>query len=113
MGDMNDILEIQAKDQKLNQALKLLRKNGTEFAKAERDYKVALSKKALSLRANEDMPVTLIDKVIYGLPDIADLRLKRDIAEATYKANQEAINVYKLQMRLIDNQVSREWGSNE
>ncbi len=113
MGDMNDILEMQTKDQKLNQSLKLLRKNGTELAQAERDYKVALSEKALKLRADEDMPVTLIDKVIYGLPDIAELRLKRDIAEVTYKANQEAINVYKLQMRLIDNQVAREWGTNE
>ena len=31
-------------------------------------------------------------------------------AEAVYKANQEAINSIKLQMRIIENQLSREWG---
>ena len=113
MGDMSDMLELQALEKQLSSSVKLLRQNGTIFAQAERDYKVALSKEALNLRAKEDMAVTLIDKVIYGIPSIAALRLKRDIAEVTYKANQEAINSIKLRMRLIDNQISREWGSNE
>lgn len=113
MGDINDILNMQHLNNALQQSIRMLRKNGEEYAKAERDYKIALNKKALELRAKEDMPVTLINKVIYGYQEIADKRLIRDIAESTYKANQEAINSYKLQIRILDNQISREWGTNE
>ena len=31
--------------------------------------------------------------------------------EAIYKANQEAINIYKLKIRLLENQISREWSN--
>ena len=52
--------------------------------------------------------MTLIDKVVYG--DCADKRLKRDIAETMYKTAQENINSIKLQIRILDNQIAREWG---
>lgn len=32
------------------------------------------------------------------------------LAETIYKANQEAINSIKLQLRLIEGQINREWG---
>lgn len=58
------------------------------------------------------MPVTLIQMTCYGIPSIAEARFKRDMAEAVYRANQEAINSIKLQMRLIEAQIQREWGGN-
>ena len=57
------------------------------------------------------MAVGMIDKTCYGIPAVAELRFKRDVAEAVYKANMEAINSIKLQMRLIEAQLSREWGA--
>ena len=57
------------------------------------------------------MPVTLINQVIYGYDDIADLRFQRDVAQATYNANQEYINSIKLQLRLLESQINREWGN--
>lgn len=107
---MNDlIMDMQALTKKLNTAVLSLRKTGTEFAEAERDYKILFRQEALKLR-DEGMPVTLIDKTVYGIPEVADARFRRDVAEASYKANLEAINVWKLQIRILDNQISREWG---
>ena len=90
----------------------MLKQTGKEYAGKEMEYKMALNKKALRLREEKDMPVTLINQVIYGYEDIAKKRFERDVAEAIYKANQEAINSYKLQIRILDNQIGREWGSN-
>lgn len=104
--------ELQVKSAQLDQALKTLRQNGIALAQAERDYKEMVSKEVLRLR-DEGMAVTLIAQVIYGLPSVSTLRFQRDCAEAVYNANQEAINVKKLQIRLIEAQINREWGSIE
>ena len=102
--------ELDYKNSQLDQAIKTLRKHGTELAEAESSYKEALSKEVLRLR-DEGMAVTLINLVIYGLPSIKTLRLQRDIAKVTYDANQEYINILKLQIRLIESQLEREWGN--
>lgn len=108
MIDLMD--EINLKNKQLDQALKTLRSNGNALAVAEKEYKEAVSKEALRLR-DEGMAVTMMDKVIYGLPSISLLRYQRDIAEVLYDANKEAINVKKLQIRIIEEQISREWGN--
>ena len=94
----------------LTASIKKLRDNGEKLAEAERDYKITLRKEALKLRAS-DMPVTLINQIIYGVPEVAEKRFKRDVEEANYKANQEHINVTKLQLRILENQLNREWGA--
>lgn len=93
----------------LTVSIRKLRDNGAKLAEAERDYKVILRQEALKLRAG-DMPVTLINQIVYGVPEVAEKRLNRDIQEANYKANQEHINVVKLQLRILEAQLSREWG---
>jgi hypothetical protein len=94
----------------LTRSIKLLRQNGINLAEAEKDYKITLRQEALKLRAN-DMPVTLINQIVYGIPEVAEKRLQRDIAETTYTANQEHINVTKLKLRILESQLSREWGN--
>lgn len=105
-------IELQAKTQQLDRSIKQLRTSGTEYAKAERDYKVLLREECLKLR-DDGMAIGMIDKTCYGIPSVAEARFKRDVAEAVYKANLEAINSIKLQMRLLENQLQREWGQNE
>lgn len=100
--------ELQAKTKQLETSIKSLRANGTEFAKAEKEYKMLLRVKALQLR-DEGSPIGMIDKTVYGIPEVAEARFRRDVAKAVYEANQEAINSLKLQMRLIENQIGREW----
>ena len=87
----------------------LMGTNRTKFATAEKNYKQKLREEALKLKS-EGMPVTLIDKVIYGIPEVAQLRFQRDVCETVYQANQESINVLKLNIRIIENQLNREWG---
>ena len=101
--------ELNIKTQELDKSIKSLRHTGTEYAEAERAYKVCLRQEALRLRTERDMPVTLIDKVVYGVPEVAEKRFTRDVAEAVYKANMEAINSIKLQIRIIEGQINREW----
>ena len=104
--------EIQNKINELNVSLKKLRETGTAYAEAERDYKITLRQEALKLRSEKGMAITLIQQVVYGVPEVADKRFKRDVAEAIYKANQEAINTIKLQIRVLESQLSREYGIN-
>lgn len=101
---------IEEKSNLLDKAIKDLAKNGYDLATKEREYKIAVNKKALELRA-DDMPVTLINQVIYGYGDIAKLRFDRDTAEVKYNANQEYINTIKLQIRILEGQLSREYGN--
>ena len=104
--------ELQGKTQQLDRSIKQLRTSGTEYAQAEKDYKVLLRQECLKLR-DDGMAIGMIDKTCYGIPSVAEARFKRDVAEAVYKANLEAINSIKLQMRLIESQLQREWGQNE
>lgn len=104
----NDIQELM---KELTSSIKLLRINGNALASAERDYKIILRQEALKMRTEKDMPVTLINQVIYGVPEVAEKRFKRDVAETTYNTNLEHINVTKLKLRLLENQLAREWGA--
>lgn len=94
----------------LDISVKQLRKNGTERAEAERKYKVCLRQEALKLRTEKEMPVTLINQIIFGVPEVANLRFDRDVKEAVYQANLEAINSIKLKLRILEGQLQREWG---
>ena len=110
---MDDLYqELQQKTKQLEISIKQLRKSGTDYAEAERDYKVILRSECLKLR-DEGMAIGLIDKTCFGIPAVADARFKRDVAEVVYKANMEAINSIKLQLRLIEGQINREWGSSQ
>ena len=100
--------ELLQKTKELEVAIRTLRQNGTALAEAERDYKILLRTECLKLR-DEGMAIGMIDKTCYGIPTVAEARFKRDVAEAVYKANQEFINSVKLQMRLIEAQLGREW----
>ena len=103
------IQELQAKTRQLEASIKLLRQNGTAYAQAERDYKILLRQECLKLR-DEGMAIGMINMTAYGIPSVAEARFKRDVAEAVYRANQEAINSTKLQLRLIEGQIQREYG---
>lgn len=94
----------------LDVSVKQLRKSGRDLAEAEQKYKICLREEALKLRSEKNMPVTLINQIIYGVPEVARLRFDRDVKEAIYQANQESINSTKLKLRILENQLSREWG---
>ena len=100
--------ELMQKRAQLEQSIKMLRQSGTDYAQAERDYKALLRTECLKLR-EDGMAIGMIDKTCYGIPEVAEARFKRDVAETVYKANLEAIHSIKLQLRLIEAQIAREY----
>ena len=107
---MDLVQDIQRLMEELTSSIKLLRRHGNDLATAERNYKVKLRQEALKLRNEENMPVRLINRIRYGIDEVAELRLKSDIAQTTYDTNLEHINVTKLKLRLLEAQVQREYG---
>lgn len=102
--------ELESKIQELEVSIRSLRKTGSNYAEAERDYKILLRQEVLKLR-DEGQAIGVITLTCYGIPSVAEARFKRDIAETIYKANLEAINSIKLQLRLLENQIQREYGT--
>lgn len=86
MADYGLWSEIQSKTKQLDYSVKELRKSGTAYAEAEKAYKIKLRETALRLRS-QDMAVGMISMTVYGVPEVAELRFKRDCCEAVYKAN--------------------------
>lgn len=106
--DYDLINEIGQKSRLLDKAICELGTRGRAFAQAEHDYRVELSKKVLQER-DKGIPVTIISDVCRGDSIIARLRFERDVAEVVYRSAMEAINGYKLQIKILDAQVEREW----
>lgn len=102
------IQEIGAKSALLDAAVRQLGIRGKAYAQAEMDYKIALAKKILQEREN-GTPVTIISDICKGDPEIARLRFERDCADVVYKSALEAIASMKLQIRMMNDQIEREW----
>lgn len=92
----------------LEPAIRRLAKEGEAYAAAERDYKIRLRQEALKLR-HADMAIGMIDKTIYGIPEVADLKYERDFRESQYRTALEYINTVKLQIRVLQSQIEKEW----
>lgn len=86
------------------------KESGCQYARNERDYRVALARAILEER-DRGTPVTIIGDICRGREDVAALKLARDCSEAVYKADAEAVNVYKLRARIVEQQIQREWHS--
>lgn len=94
--------------EKLNQCVLLMRKTGTEYAEADRAYNLAVRTAWMRLR-DEGMPVGMISKVYKGEKEVADKRFVLIVAEGMRDANKEALLSYKLQLRLVEEQIQREY----
>ena len=103
--------ELQEKSRLLDNSIKMLRKTGSEYAKAYTDYRVALAKELLILK-DEGYAITLAGDIARGKQEIAHLKFEEISKEAIYKANMESINVLKLQIKILENQIEREYGGN-
>lgn len=109
---MQDLMyELMQARSDLDKSIMFLRKNGTAYAQAEHDYQVIKSQTVLVMKSN-GCTATEIQMSVKGQPQVAEAMLKRDVAKVTYEANQEHINVKKLEIRVIENQIAREWNSN-
>ncbi len=109
MDLVNDLFR---KTKMMDAAIKRLANEGQKLAESERNYKIALRQEVLKLR-DLGMAVGIIDKIVYGVPDIADLRFNRDVAETLYRTALEYLNTLKLEIRVIQSQVDKEWSHSD
>ena len=103
------LIDLDEKVKELETALNDLMAGGVTLALAERDYKIALRKHSLILK-NAGYTATLIDKTVLGINEVAEARYNRDVAEAIYEAKKERINCTKLEIRVLEAQIEREYG---
>ncbi|KHD34037.1 hypothetical protein NL50_18050 [Clostridium acetobutylicum] len=73
---------------RLDKGVDYITQKAKEFASAEKQYRVALSKEIVKLKES-GMSVTLISDVARG--NVAELKFKRDLAEQTYKASRDML----------------------
>ena len=92
-------------------SMRMLRKHGEELAHAENNYQVKKAQTVLTIK-DKGCSITEIGISIKGQPEVAQAMLQRDIAKTMYEANQEHINVVKLELRVLENQIAREWSAN-
>ena len=100
--------ELQEKCRLLDNSIKMLRKTGSDYAKAYTDYRVALAKELVKLK-DEGYAITLAGDIARGKSEIAHLKFEEISKEAIYKANMESINTLKLEIKIIQEQLNKEW----
>lgn len=102
---INELNDLQAE---LDKTIKQMATYGKQYAEADSRYRVSVRQSILRLR-DEGYPVTIIRDLVLG--EVADIRQEMNIAEAFYKTAQEKVQALKLQLRLLDNQIQREYGN--
>lgn len=90
--------------------IKEYRRCGIEHAKRDREYYVLKAEKTLELK-DGGMPATVIAQVIKGIEPVAAAREKMLVAEVMTRAALEAVLSTKLQIKLVDGQLQREWAN--
>ena len=104
------INELGGKIKMLDAMPALIEKRGREKALTECNYRKALRKLILEERS-KGTPVTVISDIVRGDEKTADLKFARDVAESLYDAAKEACNVYKIESKILENQIQRELSS--
>lgn len=110
MSGVDLYLDIQNKVEMLDKALSAFGSRGKALAEAVKTYKMELSKSIL-VKREEGTPVSVISKICEGLPEIAELGFQKDIAEVQYNSAKEMINALKLEIKVLEEAIEREWHS--
>lgn len=109
MDGLQAINNLNNLQKQLNDAISLMGIQGKELSEAEKSYKIALMQEALRLK-EEGMAATLITLVVKGAPEVANCRYERDFAQSRYDTTKEKIMSLKLNIRVLEGIVEREWG---
>lgn len=105
---MEEYQKLEELNNLLTNALREYKKRGQEYAKAYREYRVKVAQKLLELKA-EGMPVTISYDIARGDEEVAKAKEREIITECLYKSCQEAINTFKLQIKVLQAQIDTEY----
>lgn len=104
--------ELLYKTKELNKLVDDANNYGQLLAKAERTYRIGLATKLIELKA-AGVAATLCSDLARGDEVIAQLREERDKAEVWYRSSLEHIMASKLEVKILEGQIEREWTKNE
>lgn len=104
---MEEQIQMKSLMQLLNSALGEYKKRGTEYAKCYANYRRLVAQQLLKLKA-EGMPVTIAYDIARGNQEVSQAKEQEIIAECLYKSCQEAINSYKLQIKILQEQINKD-----
>ena len=107
---MEELQKLEELNNLLTSALSEYKKRGQDYAKAYRDYRVKVAQKLLELKA-EGMPVTISYDIARGDEEVANAKEQEIITECLYKSCQEAVNVFKLQIKILQAQINNDYGN--
>ena len=107
---MEELQKLEELNNLLTSGLSEYKKRGQDYAKAYRDYRVKVAQKLLELKA-EGMPVTISYDIARGNEEVAKAKEQEIITECLYKSCQEAINVYKLKIKILQSQIDNDYGN--
>lgn len=102
--------EMQEKINQLNTSIEKLKSTGSQYSKSYSEYRIALAKEIVRLK-DDGMAITLCYDIARGKPEIARMKYAEIRDEAIYKACQENINALKLQIRILESQMDREYNN--
>ena len=105
---MEEIQKMQELNTYLTTALAEYKKRGTDYAKAYKNYRVLVSQELIKLKA-EGMPVTIAYDIARGTEQVANAKEQEIITECLYKSCQEAINTYKLQIKILQENINKDY----
>ena len=86
-----------------------MRSAGIDRAKKNAAYKATLKTRILALRADKNIPATLIPKVADGCADVTAAYVGAMVAEAEYDACRETVMLRKREADILREQLNREW----
>lgn len=104
---MEEELELKKLRELLNKATTEYPKRCIEYAKYYKEYRMLLSKEMLSER-DKGTPVTILSDIVRGKPNVAEAKEKEIITEGLYLSSKEAIQSYKLQIKILQERINKE-----
>lgn len=92
----------------LDLALSEAKRRGAVMVEAEAAYYTAKARASFSL-LEQGHANTLIQSVVKGVPEVSGAMAAYHAAEVEYKNANEAINVYKMKLRVLEADLEREY----
>ena len=67
--------------------------------------------KLMLKKREEGLPVSMLKNICEGDPYIAELKYNVDLADVLYDSAKETINALKIEIKVLNDQIEREWHS--
>lgn len=102
--------ELMLKQQQLDYSLKQMPILAKKYAEAYTNYRIELAKELTRLK-NDGMAVTIAYDIARGKPEVAKLKFEEIANEGLYNACKESINVKKLEIKILQEQINKEYSN--